>query len=129
MPLGETGSGTSPFDFDSEEEAQPGRRGYRALISIGQLDTDISGLTPLNEKYRLAGASSDIAVVNIGEDPGDLKVGDTIKFRVNYSALLRLMSGKYIEKQVIPKLDIFREEHASEGIEVHPVMEQVDRED
>ena len=129
VPLGETGPVTSPFDNEMEEDSAPGQRGYRALISVGQLDTDISGLTPLNDKYRMAGASSDIAVVNIGDDPGDLKVGDSIKFRVNYSALLRLMSGKYIEKQVIPNLDIFKEEHSNESIEVHPVMEQVEKEE
>ncbi len=124
VPLGETSSGVAPFDSDSDEETQPGQRGYRALVSIGQLDTDINGLTPVNPEYRIAGASSDIAVINIGEDKGDLSVGDTIQFKVNYSALLRLMNGRYVNKQVYPALDIFRDELDPELFEVQPAMDQ-----
>lgn len=126
VPLGETGSGVAPFDSEFEDESQPGQRGYRALVSIGHLDTDISGLTPVNPDYKIAGASSDITVVNTGEDKGDLSVGDTIKFKINYSALLRLMSGKYIEKQVIPAVDVFNESLDIEPFEVQPAMNQID---
>ncbi|MCK5861384.1 MAG: alanine racemase [Candidatus Hydrogenedentes bacterium] len=95
---------------DLSEELSPGQRGYRALVGVGQLDTDINGLTPINSNYQIAGASSDITVVNIGDDPGGLKVGDTIKFRPNYAALLRLMNSRYITKFVEPSLDIFEKE-------------------
>ncbi len=129
VPLGETGSSTAPFETEIDDDSSPGQRGYRALVSIGHLDTDISGLTPLNDNYKIAGASSDITVINVGDDPGDLKVGDTIKFRVNYSALLRLMNGKYIEKQIIPALDNFKKELNTERFEVLPVMSQIEEEE
>jgi len=105
-PLGETGTQT-PFDSDFADDSTPGQRGYRALISIGQLDTEISGLTPVNSSFNIAGASSDITVVNIGDERQGLRVGDSIKFRINYAALLRLMSSKYIEKKVEPPLEQF----------------------
>lgn len=126
VPMGETGAATAPFETDTDDESIPGQRGYRALISIGHLDTDIGGLVPLNDKYRIAGASSDITVINIGDDPGGLKVGDTIKFRVNYSALLRLMNDKYIDKEVVlPKgsMGIMQDDKCSE---ILPEMSQIE---
>lgn len=111
VPLGET-TEMSPFISVVEEEAAPGRRGYRALVSVGQVDTDVSGLTPVNEEYRIAGASSDVTVLNVGENPSDLRVGGTVRFKLSYSALVRLMNDKYIDAQVVPDLpqfgDMFR---------------------
>lgn len=84
-----------------EEQYAPGERGYRALVMVGQLDTDVGGLTPLNPVFKIAGASSDISVVNLGENPAGLKVGDSISFRMSYSAFVRLMAGKYADKIVL----------------------------
>jgi len=124
-PPAETISMT-PFDAThSTEEFSPGQRGYRALVSIGQLDTEITGLTPVDSRYHIAGASSDVTVVNIGDESGGLKVGDTIKFRPNYAALLRLMSGKYIRKEVSPPLDTFKDIPDSERLEVEPAIEAI----
>ncbi|MDF1544961.1 MAG: alanine racemase [bacterium] len=125
VPLAET-IPLSPFESDQVNgDLSPGQRGYRALVSVGQLDTEITGLTPINSEYHIAGASSDVTVVNIGDDQGGLRVGDTIKFRLNYAALLRLMSGKYIEKVVTPSLDKFKNLPESELLEVEPAVEVV----
>ena len=126
VPLSETTSMT-PFELtDTEEDLLPGQRGYRALISVGQLDTDIAGLTPVNPEHRIAGASSDITVVNLGSDAGGLKIGDSIKFRVNYSAMLHLMVGKYVAKEVTPPLAEFRDMPKTERLEVEPAVETID---
>lgn len=123
VPLAETISMT-PFESDQVNgDLSPGQRGFRALVSVGQLDTEITGLTPINSDYHIAGASSDVTVVNIGDDQGGLNVGDTIKFRLNYAALLRLMSGKYIDKVVSPSLDKFENLLESELLEVEPAIE------
>lgn len=100
-PAGEPGV-TSPFQSVGVMETAPGQRGFRALVHVGQLDTDISGLTPTHQDYHIAGASSDITVVNLGENPNDLHIGDTVTFRMNYAALLRLMSSRYVTKEIIP---------------------------
>lgn len=93
----------TPFvSVDNVDACLPGKRGYRALVAIGQLDTDVSGLTPVNLNHKIAGASSDITVVNLGDDATGLEVGDSIRFRVSYSALLRLMNDKYVPKKLIP---------------------------
>jgi len=122
VPLGETAAIT-PFQSEAEEDTTPGQRGYRALIGIGQLDTDIYGLTPVNPHYQIAGASSDITVINLGEDADGLKVGDTILFRPNYSALLRLMSGRYLEKAVTPSLEDFSQLLSDQPLAFEPVFQ------
>jgi predicted amino acid racemase len=115
----------TPFAPEGDSEIAPGQRGHRALVSIGQLDTDVGGLTPLDPNHHIAGASSDIVVANLGDNPDNLKVGDTIKFRCNYSALLRLMSGRYLEKIVIPPLDEFKNSMANEKAEIVPVLDDI----
>ena len=105
-PYSETTDNVSPFGGanSSENDTSPGQRGYRALVTIGELDTDVNGLTPVVQDYSIAGGSSDIIVVNVGDNPDNLKIGDTIKFKLKYSALLRLMSVNYLRKQVIPPI-------------------------
>jgi predicted amino acid racemase len=112
----------TPFISEVNEELTPGQRGYRALISIGNLDTEISGLTPVHPQYSIAGSSSDITVVNIGEEQDGLKVGDTIQFRPNYAAFVRLMNGKYMEKVVQPSTGSFMENRKENSFEVAPVL-------
>ena len=100
VPMGET-TDVTPFQpLEPESEPEPGQRGYRAIVTIGQVDSDIGGLTPVDPSYQIVGASSDLTVVNVGEERGGVGVGDTISFRVSYSALVRLMSNPYTEKRV-----------------------------
>ncbi len=92
----------TPFaSVGGDQGVAPGKRGYRALVTMGQLDTDVGGLVPLDPSHRIAGASSDITVVNLGDDPRGLEVGHSIRFRVSYAALLRLMNNKYVPKQLV----------------------------
>ncbi len=100
VPLGETTDATPFQPVESEEEPEPGQRGYRAIVTVGQVDSDIGGLTPVDPSFQIVGASSDLTVVNVGEDKSGLNVGDTISFRVGYSSLVRLMSNPYTEKAV-----------------------------
>ncbi|MCB9357914.1 MAG: alanine racemase [Calditrichaeota bacterium] len=105
IPLGDT-SLITPFETSFEQpdiEGSVARRGYRAIVSVGQLDTDIGGLVPRNPDYKLAGASSDVAVLNVGEDDAGLSIGDVVKFDVNYSALVRLMNNRYTDRVLLPE--------------------------
>lgn len=100
-PLGEISADVSPFDNGAMQGGEPGERGHRALVAIGQLDTEVSGLTPLDEGHSLVGATSDISVVNLGENLGGLTVGDQISFRPDYSAVVRAMSSKYMRRELV----------------------------
>jgi len=124
VPMGETTSMT-PFEAFGEEETQPGQRGYRAVVTVGQLDTDVRGLTPLHPEYRIAGASSDLTVLNVGDNPENLAVGDIIRFRPGYGSLVRLMLSPYVDKQVVPKIKQYMEAvQQSDLVEVPPVYEE-----
>lgn len=101
-PSGEIHDDLHPFNSPGEQKQYaPGERGFRAVITIGELDTDIAGLTPVNNEYEIAGASSDLTVLNVGAADSNLNVGDFIRFKVSYSALIRLMNNKYTEKVII----------------------------
>jgi len=116
-------SGISAFEPIAGEEFAPGQRGYRALLAVGQLDADVKALTPIHPNVQLAGASSDVTVVNLGDNPDGLKVGDSLKFRPAYSALVRLMIGRYIEKTVTPNVGEFtRFASEQDGFELPPVV-------
>jgi predicted amino acid racemase len=123
-PMVETAP-VSRLGENDDEDSTPGQRGYRALVNVGHLDTDVDGLTPVEPGYRIAGASSDITVVNLGEDPDGLSVGDSIRFKANYSGLLRLMSGKYTEKVVDPPLAEFALRQAETAPAVRQLPEAV----
>ena len=109
IPLGNT-STTTPFQTIEDDDNQPRDRGYRAIVTIGQLDTEVVELIPIHSEFKIAGASSDLTVVNIGKDSMGLKIGDSIKFKTRYAALLRLMSSKYINCEVVPKIEEFADE-------------------
>ena len=102
-PSGETSDEITPFSstVGADESHPPGSRGYRAVVTVGELDTDVSNLRPINPDYQIAGASSDVTVVNVGETGSSLQIGAILSFKVGYSSLVRLMSNKYTEKVVM----------------------------
>ena len=102
-PFGERHERLAPFGVnDSGGSHRPGERGWRALVTVGELDTDVHSLRP-RKGWSVVGASSDVAVVNVGEDPSGLKVGDTMDFGMGYSGLVRLMESSYVTKMIRPE--------------------------
>jgi len=67
----------------------------RAILGAGLQDVLVSGLTPLLD-IDILGASSDHIIVDAKRT--DLKVGNTVKFNLNYAALLPAMTSPYINK-------------------------------
>jgi predicted amino acid racemase len=100
VPLTETTEMTPFAAIQGDAEVVPGQRGYRAVVTLGQVDTEVASLQPVNPNHRVAGASSDITVVNLGDEPSGIRVGDTLQFRPGYAALVRLMNNPYAEKRV-----------------------------
>ncbi|MFN2370927.1 MAG: alanine racemase [Candidatus Krumholzibacteriia bacterium] len=124
-PQGETTDMTPFEDFQIAEHAV-GERGYRAVVTVGQLDTEVRGLAPLDDRYAVVGASSDLAVVHVGDNPEGLKVGDTISFRPSYGALVRLMHGRYIDKIVVPDLEAWATRMSrTEPVDLPPVIDSL----
>lgn len=73
----------------------------RGILALGRQDAEASDLVPLDPGIRIVGASSDHLLVDLGTVPA--KVGDVLRFRVDYPGLLRLMTSAYVRKVCIGK--------------------------
>ncbi|HOJ78081.1 MAG TPA: alanine racemase [Bacillota bacterium] len=72
--------------------------GYRLLINVGQQDTSITGLQPLEKGLTILGGSSDYLVL---ASETKLKVGTMLRFLPDYWSLLSLMTSRYITKHYL----------------------------
>ncbi len=75
--------------------------GYRAIVDLGLLDVDEDHIEPQLENASIAGGSSDMYVVDLGDNDTDLQVGDSIHFSIDYMGALRLLNSKYIDKKIL----------------------------
>jgi len=101
-PMVPTGDlGVNPQGKTAEiNEADRGKTAYRAIVDIGTLDIQPNYLIPVNDNITISDASSDMLVLDVGENPEEYKVGDMIRFKLKYMGALGLMSSDYIEKKV-----------------------------
>lgn len=82
------------------DQALYGKTTYRAILDVGLLDILPDFLMPHDPDIKYMGASSDMLIYDIGQNPRDYKVGDFVRFRLKYMGALRLMGSRYIEKVV-----------------------------
>ena len=97
LPIGEVGVdafGQKPFYEDRG-------RISRAILAIGQQDTDRDGMHPLDEKVDVLGASSDHLILDVTKSEKEYQVGDTVRFTLDYGAVLRLATSEYVEHEYI----------------------------
>jgi len=73
----------------------------RAIIAVGEQDINPYGLTPLERGVKVIHASSDHTIVDVTEVDRVVKVGDILRFKMNYSAVLRAVTSPYVEKVYI----------------------------
>ncbi|HHV39924.1 MAG TPA: alanine/ornithine racemase family PLP-dependent enzyme [Bacteroidales bacterium] len=97
VPTGEIGTnleGETPI-FD---ETLQGKTSCRALIDLGLLDVDRKHLMPADTNITIVGGSSDIFVIDLGDNEKEYKTGDSLEFKLDYMGILRLLNSKYIKK-------------------------------
>ncbi|MFN3699835.1 MAG: alanine/ornithine racemase family PLP-dependent enzyme, partial [Dictyoglomus sp.] len=87
--------GEDAFGHKPSFKAKGVRR--RALMNFGRQDIDPEGITPEIEGIEVLGATSDYTLLDLGENE-DLKVGDSIGFALNYSALLQAFTSPFVKK-------------------------------
>lgn len=95
LPIGESGMdafGNKPAYED---------RGIinRAIIAIGQQDTDPDSVTPVDSNIDILGASSDHMILDVTNSDEDYKVGDIISFTLGYGGLLKASTSEYVKKE------------------------------
>ncbi|NHN33247.1 alanine/ornithine racemase family PLP-dependent enzyme [Paenibacillus agricola] len=91
-PYGETGQdafGNHPRFMD---------KGYmrRGILGVGSQDVLVAGLSPEID-VEILGSSSDHTLLDLKQT--HLKVGDEVRFSLNYGALLSAMSSPYVSKE------------------------------
>ncbi len=95
LPYGEIGQDA----FGNIPNFQDRGTQKRAIIALGRQDIQMSSLKA-NSKLEMLGASSDHIILN--SKNRSLKVGDEVKFSLDYSGLLSAMTSPYIKKQYLP---------------------------
>jgi ornithine racemase len=106
VPMGDFGTnleGTS-FQFDHE---QFGKTSYRAIIDLGLLDVEQKHIEPVDKNICFVGASSDMLVIDLGENKKNYKVGDLLEFKMDYMGTLRIINSRYIGKKIRNKIPSF----------------------
>lgn len=68
----------------------------RAILAIGKQDVILENLFPKDPTVSVVGGSSDHLIVDVTNT--SYKVGDIMKFDINYPALVHLMSSDYVAK-------------------------------
>lgn len=100
VPMGLMAENPSGENFEIDESLY-GKTSHRAILDVGLLDINPKYLIPEDEDISVIGASSDMLVVELGDNNQNFKVGDVLKFKLRYMGALSILNSKYIGKQVV----------------------------
>ncbi|MBN2728791.1 MAG: alanine racemase [Bacteroidales bacterium] len=83
-----------------------GKTTYKAILDFGLLDVDRDGLTPDDKNITFVGITSDMTVVDIGNNKDEMgkkkyNVGDKICINPDYISVARLLNSRFIERKII----------------------------
>jgi predicted amino acid racemase len=73
----------------------------RALLNVGREDVCLEGLLPADDRLRILGGSSGYLVLDVTGAAGDIRVGDELRFTVDYGALVAAMTSEYVKKHLL----------------------------
>lgn len=99
VPSGELGVNPQGKKFDIDER-ELGETSYRAILDIGYLDINPDHLIKVHDDIKIADASSDMLILDVGDNSQNFEVGDFIRFRMKYMGALGIMNSDYIDKIV-----------------------------
>jgi len=94
LPIGEVGVDA----FGNRPEYEDRGTIKRAILAVGQQDTEQSGLHPLDEKVDVLGASSDHLILDVTGSDKKYKPGDVMQFKMEYGAVLKAATSPYVQK-------------------------------
>lgn len=99
VPMGEMAA--NPQGHTTEiDESLYGQTSFRAILDIGVLDIDPKYLILDDYDFKVVGSSSDMIVIDLGDNTANRKVGDLINFKLKYMGALGILNSNYIEKTV-----------------------------
>ena len=74
----------------------------RAICALGRQDCQVEGLTPLDPRIEILGASSDHLILDVEAMQPPPSVGEALAFRPAYAATLELFTSPYVHKVFTP---------------------------
>jgi predicted amino acid racemase len=98
IPNGELGQNLTGH-VSAFDETLSGTSSFRAIVDMGLLDVEEGHIRPAAGDMQIAGASSDMIVIDLGNNSRKLKVGDQIEFSMDYMGILRIMNSDYVDKR------------------------------
>jgi predicted amino acid racemase len=99
IPIGDQGENVAG-NITKFNKDDYGKTTNRAIIDIGLLDINPAFLEPDDKKIKIIEASSDMLVIDFGDNPKGYKTGDLISFNLRYMGALGIMNSDYIEKVI-----------------------------
>jgi len=99
LPHGELANNPQGETMSIDENLY-GQTSYRAIIDVGLLDIDPKYLIMDDYDFEVAGASSDMLVIDLGQNKHKYKVGDMLRFKLKYMGALAILNSSYIEKKI-----------------------------
>lgn len=94
LPVGEIGRDA----FGNVPKFEDRGRRLRGILAIGKQDVYVDSLQPLSQGVQIITASSDHMLVDLEGCQVKPKVGDILKFRPQYPAMLSLSTSPYVTK-------------------------------
>jgi len=70
----------------------------RGIVAIGRQDVDHLTLFPVDTRIEILGASSDHMILDFTKAQDDYKVGDIVRFKMEYGAMLKLFTSEYVDR-------------------------------
>jgi predicted amino acid racemase len=95
MPVGESGADA----FGNKAVFEDRGLIKRAILAVGRQDVDPANIISEDPNVTILGASSDHLMLDISASATDYRVGDALRFSMNYGALLRAFTGSYIRRR------------------------------
>jgi predicted amino acid racemase len=94
LPQGERGADAfgQVRTFEEKENRQ------RIILALGRQDVSVEDISPLDPAVKILGGSSDHTIAVMARRK-NLRWGDTLRFSLNYAAMLRLMTSPYVYKE------------------------------
>jgi predicted amino acid racemase len=99
LPDGIIGEGNIGHTNDAISETRD--KIYKAIMDFGLIDVDVKNIEPKKKNLTFVGTSSDMTVYGMEKNEDGLKVGDYIKFKPDYTGVARLMTSKFVLKNII----------------------------
>lgn len=100
LPSGVLAENPSGESFEVDESLY-GKTSHRAILDVGLLDINPRFLIPKEEDVSVIGASSDMLIVELGDNTQNYKVGDVLRFNLRYMGALSVLNSRYIGKEVV----------------------------